>query len=93
MFNTVYKRVCPHRNNDPDSYPNDIWDGMLRFFRIDDMQPTDALLEGGEYDFASGKQSIVKPWVESEVNSRKCGAFNVLKWRAKAMTNGSSFLR
>lgn len=35
----------------PDYYPDDIKDGELRFLRVDDMQPTDSLLESGRPSF------------------------------------------
>ncbi|MBW3079881.1 hypothetical protein [Bifidobacterium saguinibicoloris] len=46
----------------PDYYPDAIKDGELRFLRVDDMQPTDSLLEGGQPSFKD-VPAYAKPWV------------------------------
>ena len=46
----------------PDCYPDDIKEGQLRFLRVDDMEPTDSLLEGGRPSFTDAP-AYAKPWV------------------------------
>ncbi|MBT1181200.1 hypothetical protein JS531_04270 [Bifidobacterium sp. CP2] len=46
----------------PDYYPDAIKDGELRFLRVDDIQPTDSLLEGGRPSFKDAP-AYAKPWV------------------------------
>ncbi|TPF89172.1 MULTISPECIES: toxin glutamine deamidase domain-containing protein [unclassified Bifidobacterium] len=45
-----------------DCYPDDIKEGQLRFLRVDDMEPTDSLLEGGRPSFTDAP-AYAKPWV------------------------------
>ena len=47
----------------PDQYVSHIRDGQLQFLRVDDLEPTDMLLEGGRPDYATGGIPYAKPWV------------------------------
>ncbi|MBT1176065.1 hypothetical protein JS532_00575 [Bifidobacterium callimiconis] len=43
---------------DPDTCPDDVKDGEFEFLRVDDMLPTDSLIEGGWTDFTVDKPAL-----------------------------------
>lgn len=66
----------------PSSYPRHVKDGKLEFLRVDDMLPTDSLIEGGQTDFTVDNQPYGKPWV-TDANAKDPYSETRLKRRIK----------